>query len=179
MDGKSGSARSDTASRSGMESRQSTGVNSDNGNPPLAGGEEVKVDAPVEGSEMWQKATENLLDKFQNWTDQFSIACFVSSEVPRSELDTVPYRLVFSFHTATPSFHTSILHSPRPEDTLYVEFSVPIVKPALQIVSNCGKNILDFGAVATGKTSSKPVSSLLKTCLTTHHFLQETPFPKS
>ena len=56
--------------------------------------EEVKVEVPEEGSEMWQQAMENLLNQFQNWTHQFSIPCFVSSAVPTSEMDPVPYRSV-------------------------------------------------------------------------------------
>ena len=57
-----------------------------------ASSDEVRVTTPEEGSEMWQQAVMNQLDRFQNRTDQFSIPCFVSSEIPKSELDPVPYR---------------------------------------------------------------------------------------
>ena len=40
----------------------------------------------------------------------------------------------------------------RPEDTLYVEVSVPVVKPSLVIVSDEGNcSTVDFGRVATGE----------------------------
>ena len=74
-----------------MTSRVSDG--GENGVKPN-GEDRVKVDIPEEGSEMWQRAATNLLDRFQNRTDQFSITCFVSSEAPKSELDPVPYRYV-------------------------------------------------------------------------------------
>ena len=70
--------------------------------------EEVKVDPPEEGSEVWQQAVTNLLDGFQNRTDQFSIPCFVSSEAPKSELVSIPYRY-FSFQTSI--FHSSCTHA--------------------------------------------------------------------
>ncbi|CAI8016934.1 Cilia- and flagella-associated protein 74, partial [Geodia barretti] len=99
-----------------------------------SGEEGVKVDVPEEGSETWRQAVANLLNGFQNWTHQFSVPCFVSSAAPTSELDTVPY---------------------RPEDTLYVEVRVPVVKPSLLILSNGGNSTIDFSSVATGDYLTK------------------------
>ena len=68
------------------------GLSGEGGASSLTGDDEVKIDIPQEGSEMWQQAVVNLLNQFQSWTDQFSVPCFVSSEAPKSELDPVPYR---------------------------------------------------------------------------------------
>ena len=65
--------------------------------------ERVKVEEPREGSEVWRRAVENLLNQFQNWTHQFSVPCFVSSAAPTSEIDPVPYR---SDHILRPRYPT-------------------------------------------------------------------------
>ena len=76
----------------GGEGVSGEGVGSEGGASSVAGEDEVKVHLPEEGSEVWQQAVTNLLDRFQNRTDQFSIPCFVSSEAQKSELHPVPYR---------------------------------------------------------------------------------------
>ena len=76
----------------GLQEKVGEGLSSEGGASSVTGDDEVKIDIPKEGSEMWQQAVVNLLDQFQNWTDQFSVPCFVSSEAPKSELDPVPYR---------------------------------------------------------------------------------------
>ena len=76
----------------GGESVSGEGVGGEGGASSVAGKDEVKVHLPEEGSEVWQQAVTNLLDRFQNRTDQFSIPCFVSSEAQKSELHPVPYR---------------------------------------------------------------------------------------
>ena len=73
--------------------------------------EEVKVDPPEEGSEVWQQAVTNLLDGFQNRTNQFSIPCFVSSEAPKSELVSIPYRYMYIYVSPLFLIPDFILHA--------------------------------------------------------------------
>lgn len=95
------------------------GVGGDGGASSVTGEDEVKVEMPEEGSEVWQQVMASLLDRFQNWTDQFSIPCFVSSEAPKSELDPVPYRYVSLIpispysDNATHPFFSSSIHIPH------------------------------------------------------------------
>lgn len=92
--GRSSSQRVEEAVVSGGGSHVNVGegLRGEGGASSVAGDDEVKVDIPEEGSEVWQQAVVNLLDRFQNWTDQFSVPCFVSSEAPKSQLDPAPYR---------------------------------------------------------------------------------------
>ena len=40
--------------------------------------------------------------------------------------------------------------SHRPEDTLYLEVTAPIVRPGLAVVSDSGRTTIDFSDVGTG-----------------------------
>lgn len=87
-----GGSEDQTSGGDGQQEKVGEGLSGEGGASSVTGDDEVKIDIPKEGSEVWQQAVVNLLDQFQNWTDQFSVPCFVSSEAPKSELDPVPYR---------------------------------------------------------------------------------------
>ena len=79
--------------------------------------------------------------------------------------------------TIIPNLETVILHSPispnlqtamlpfshahRPEDTLYVEVTIPVIRPVLRLVSNGGSHTLNFETVATGTYVHTRVQSLI------------------
>lgn len=110
----------------------------------------ISAEVPAVNSDLWWKAYHNLLEKFENYCVQLSIACFVSSPGTSTDTKTTP---AYRWETSADN-HSPLLYYDcdlRPEDTLYLEVTGPVVRPGLLVVSDHGRTALEFDSVGCGE----------------------------
>ncbi|KAI8795411.1 cilia- and flagella-associated protein 74 [Biomphalaria glabrata] len=93
--------------------------------------EEINAKSPE-----YLAATSALIRQFKGRFQSFTIPCYVASGAT-----SVPGGLDYSVH-----------------NTLYLEVHCPAVKPSLVVISDGGKQTLDFGNVSIGQTSQKSIT---------------------
>ncbi|KAK0056776.1 cilia- and flagella-associated protein 74 [Biomphalaria pfeifferi] len=93
--------------------------------------EEINAKSPE-----YLAATSALIRQFKGRFQSFTIPCYVASGAT-----SVPGGLDYSVH-----------------NTLYLEVHCPAVKPSLVVISDGGKQSLDFGNVSIGQTSQKSIT---------------------
>ena len=100
-------------------------------------------------SELWWDARRSLLSEYKEQCFQYTIACFVSS--PSAQLcsnEPVDYRYgTLPLFPVVKTYH--FLFSK--EETMYLEVTLPVIKPSLMVISDHGRDTIDFGDIVNGK----------------------------
>jgi hypothetical protein len=94
----------------------------------------IEISEPAESSDDYWEAYATLLRNFEKESTRVFVPCFVAAVRKPGQLEY------------------------RPQDTLYLELSLPTVRPKLVVISDHGRRSIDYGPVCKGYMKIKTVT---------------------